>query len=89
MTTADLVKAIRSDKLVGRGSCTSVDECWEDSELIEALERANITTIDGAVRWARNQEGMFLEQGLNCRWGEDDDEQLLAYNEYQEKRSAR
>jgi len=28
------------------------------------------------------QEGLFLEQGLNQRWGEDDDSQLIAWNEW-------
>lgn len=81
-----LIEAIRNDELVGRGSCTSVDECYSDAELGEELKRAGISTPQAAVKWARDSEGLYLEQGLNCRWGEDDDEQLLAYREFNDKR---
>lgn len=76
------VKAIRNDEKVGRGSCSSVDECMTDSEIIAALNEAKITTIAAAIKWARKEQSMFLEQGLNQRWGEDDDPQLLDYKEF-------
>jgi len=76
------VSAIRSHPKVGRGSCTSVDECWSDKEIIDFLDENNITTEEGAIEWALEQEGMFLEQGLNQRWGEDDDPQLIAWQEW-------
>lgn len=47
------VKAIRNDAMVGRGSCTSIDEGFYDSELVEALEFAGISTPAAAVSWAR------------------------------------
>lgn len=78
------VTAIRNHHKVGRGTCTSVDECWEDREIIDFLDENNITTEDGAIEWALDQEGLFLEQGLNCRWGEDDDPQLIAWKEWNE-----
>ena len=76
------VDAIRNHHRVGRGTCTSVDECWSDKEIIEHLDDMGILTEDGAVKWALEQEGMWLEQGLNARWGEDDDPQLLAWQEW-------
>jgi len=76
------VNAIRNHPRVGRGSCTSVDECWDDKEIIEFLDENNITTEEGAIEWALEQEGLFLEQGLNQRWGEDDDPQLIAWQEW-------
>ena len=79
------VTAIRNHSKVGRGTCTSVDECWEDKEIIEFLDDNSITTEDGAIEWALEQEGLFLEQGLNQRWGEDDDPQLIAWNEWNER----
>lgn len=79
------VAAIRNDRRVGTGSCTSIDECYGDEELIETLDLEDITTPEAALQWALEQEGLFLEQGLNQRWGEDDDPQLLAYQEWQEK----
>ena len=78
------VTAIRNHPRVGRGTCTSVDECWEDREIIEFLDENNITTEEGAIEWALEQEGQFLEQGLNQRWGEDDDPQLIAWREWNE-----
>lgn len=75
-TMQEMVAAIRADKLVGRGSCTSVDECWTDEDLAEYLARDDVTTVEGAVRWARESEGLWLEKAADARWGEDDDPEL-------------
>lgn len=80
-----LVEAIRVDPKVGRGSCSSIDECWDDAEIGTALARAGISNATKAVEWAQLQEELFLEQGLNQRWGEDDDPQLKNYEEFQKK----
>jgi hypothetical protein len=82
------VEAIRNDELVGRGSCTSIDECYSDDELSEELLRAGATTIEQAVKWARDSEGLWLEQACNARWGEDDDPQLVDLHEWGEKRQS-
>ena len=76
------VTAIRNHPKVGSGSCTSVDECWDDKDIIEFLDDNNVTTEEGAIEWALEQEGLFLEQGLNQRWGEDDDPQLIEWQEW-------
>lgn len=81
----DLVKAIRADKAVGKGSCSSIDECWDDSELRDALMEDNITEPAKAVEWARSQEGLFLDSACDARWGEDDDPQLEWKREFEEK----
>jgi len=78
------VTAIRNHPKVGEGTCTSVDECWGDEEIIDFLDDNSITTEEGAIEWALEQEGLFLEQGLNQRWGEDDDPQLIEWNEWNE-----
>jgi hypothetical protein len=44
------VEAIRADKLVGRGTCSTIDEAYATSELIDALEDAGIRSVRGAVR---------------------------------------
>lgn len=82
MSTDIRVVAVRENKLVGRGSCSSIDECMEDSELVSEFNRENITTPKAAVRWAIQQELLHLERGLNQRWGEDDDSQLLIYKQF-------
>ena len=78
------VTAIRNHPKVGRGTCTSVDECWEDQEIIDLLDANSVTTEAAAIEWALDQEGLWLEKGLNQRWGEDDDPQLIAWEKWNE-----
>lgn len=68
---AAMVAAIREDKVVGRGSCSRIAECLDDKDLVKELAGQGITTVAGALKWAREDEGLFLEEGLNQRWGED------------------
>ena len=79
------VKAIRSHKLVGRDSLTSIDEATDDHELVIELNRAGANTSEKAIKWAIEDEGLRVENATNFRWGEDDDPQLKAYREWQEK----
>jgi hypothetical protein len=73
------VEAIRANPLVGRGSCSRIDECMSDDEVLEHVKDLD---VDKAVVWALDDEELWLEQGLNQRWGEDDDPQLLTYNDF-------
>jgi len=79
----EMVAAIRADKVVGKGTCSSIDECHSDEDLEYYLDKDGITTIVAALKWAREQEGFFQEQGLNQRWGEDDDPQLVNYRDFE------
>ena len=74
------IKAIRANKKVGRGSCSSIDECYEPEELIELLDEAGANTEAEAVEWAMKREGHYLERLINCRAGNDDDPLLRHYN---------
>lgn len=78
------ITAIRLDKAVGRGSCSSIDECWSYQQLLDGLDKDNIKMPKDAVIWARKVEGIWLERGLDARWGEDTDPQLVAYEEFDE-----
>lgn len=78
------VKAIRDDVLVGSSTASVVEECYTDEELVDELDRYDILTPRAAVEHARDSQDMHLEQGLNQRWGEDDDPQLLSYNRWRE-----
>jgi len=80
-----LVETVRSCPIVGRGTCSTLDECMSDDEIAESLSEHGIETDDGAIKWGLRFEGMQLEQALNCRWGEDTDPELVAWNEFQEK----
>ena len=56
------VVAIRKDPKVGRGSASSVDECYTDEELLRDLDAAGIKGKRAAVRWAREGENIWIDQ---------------------------
>ena len=76
------VEAIRSNERVGRGTCTTIDEAYTDNELVEALDEAKAITVEKAVAWAIENEGLRIEYALNFRWGEDTDPELRRYKEW-------
>ena len=55
----ELIEAIRSDRLIGRGSCSSIDECFDDEELWELLSQGECTTVREAIRLARESEALL------------------------------
>ena len=79
------VDAIRADELIGKGTCTSIDECYSDDELFKELEAEGIMTPSGAVKWFRKSEGLWIENGLNQSSGEPDCPIVTMYDEWQEK----
>lgn len=84
-TTQEMLDAIRNHKLVGRGSCTVVDECYSDRYIARELETYKVETIDGAIAYAINEQSGFLEAGLNQRFGDEGDPQLVEWKEWQER----
>jgi hypothetical protein len=66
------VKAVRDNDRVGLGSCSTIDECYEHTELLASLEEDGVKTADAAVKWALESEGLHIEQGLNASSGEPD-----------------
>ena len=87
-TTDPRVIAVRNDPLVGKGTCTSVDEATTDSELVEELDDWGATTPEEAIKAARDFEEMWVENALNCRFGEDTDPELKLWAEWKKNRSA-
>lgn len=83
------IDAIRKDPLVGKGSCSTVDECLDDDDVVtRILDDFDLGLIEDptvAVRKARDFEEGQLERALDARWGEDDDPQL-AYREWKAAR---
>ncbi len=67
MSTDLRVDAVRADEQVGRGSCSSVDECMTDAELAEYLDSRGATTPAGAVAEARalwaTQQDVWNDRG--------------------------
>jgi hypothetical protein len=87
-TEQELIEAIRNHKLIGRGSCTSIDECYDDKELWAMFGiPAGNATLEAAIKDAIESEDLHMEQGLNQRWGEDNDPQLLQYNEWEKAKA--
>jgi len=80
--------AIRSDKAVGAGSCSSIDECYDAYDLIQFLDEDGIVEPAAAVAWARSLERLKLETALNCRSGSDDDPQLEWMREFEARCAA-
>lgn len=82
-TMAEMIAAIRADKVVGVHTASVVDECYTEQELEQALRSYQIWNPRAAVQWARNVERAHLEQALDCRWGDDDDPELDIYADFQ------
>jgi hypothetical protein len=76
------IAAIRANEMVGHGSCTSIDECYSDDELIVELDADGITAPSEAVKWAIELEGLRIENATNYRWGEDDDPEIRRLKEW-------
>ena len=73
---------------MGKGSCSVIDECYTDSEIIEVLDKKNLHSEPEALKWAFFIQDLYLQQALNARWGDDDDPQLLAYQTWKTEMAA-
>lgn len=83
-----LIAAVRADKLVGRGTCSSLDECFEDDELPAHLGLTQATTPAEAVKAARDSEELYLENGTNQSSGEPDCPIVASYRAWKAERAA-
>ena len=63
------VKIIRDSKYVGRGSCSTVDECYSDNDLINKFDCEGIKSADEALELALEIEGLTLADTLNTKEG--------------------
>ena len=77
-----LVDLIRNCPIVGRGTCSVIDECLTDGEVQEMMDDDNVKTKEQAIKWAICFESMQNERSLNARWGEDSDPELITWNEF-------
>lgn len=60
----NFIEAVRSDKLVGRGTCSVIDECYTDEELLEVI--AGARSEAGAVRKARARHNLWAARQADC-----------------------
>ncbi len=63
------VKAIRDSKYVGRTSCSVMNECYSDLELLNMLEYFEIESPEEALEFALEKEGLTIEDTLNTKDG--------------------
>lgn len=80
MTNEELVQIIRSDSRVGRGTCTTIDECYDDADLVRDF--GHLTTRREILKAVYAREGLAMERMLNQRWGDDDDAELAIAAEW-------
>lgn len=62
-----LVAAVRKDKLVGRGTCSVIDECWSDMKLVDELKHAGVKTTRSARSWARKLEKLHSDYAADIQ----------------------
>jgi hypothetical protein len=55
------VVAIRKDPQVGCGSCSVIDECWTDRELVEHLDHEKINGPRSAVLAAHDLHDIYSD----------------------------
>jgi hypothetical protein len=62
-----IIKRVRADKLIGIGTCSSIDECMTDEEVIEYCERLGISGACMAVAELRRKEALYREMERSVR----------------------
>jgi hypothetical protein len=67
MDLQQAIKAVRASDKIGRGTCSTYDECYDDEELADHIENIGIP-YDEVVA--------FLEEQNKCYW-----ENLPCYDE--------
>jgi len=61
-TEKAMIDAIRSDPKIGRGTCAMIDECMDDSDLLEELRENGVTDPEEAVAHFKGDENAWREQ---------------------------
>ena len=84
----EMIEAIRADKLIGKNTCSTVDECYSESDLADELRSMDITTPLEAVKWARELEGLQMDRMMDQRWGEDSDSEVKIKKDWDERLAA-
>lgn len=72
---AEIVAAIRSHEIIGRGTCSPIDECYTDAELVAGFGfhySGEMLDLAGAVAAALLSHELFVEKfdEVNAEAGE-------------------
>jgi hypothetical protein len=82
------VTAVRTNSLIGSGTCSIVDECFTNAELIDELDEYQVNTPEAAVEHFILSEDLSKENALNYREGTDEDPELEAYDQWEKSLKA-
>lgn len=61
------ITAIRADDLIGLGSCSYIDECYTDEELLAELDEAGIKSPASAVKFFRKAHEIREDYAADIR----------------------
>lgn len=61
------IRRVRQDHIVGRGSCSVIDECWTDQELADALRRDGVRGWQQVRFWVRRVHRAHREREAEVR----------------------
>jgi hypothetical protein len=56
-----MVAGVRADHIVGRGTCSVIDETMTDIELVAAFDEWNVWSVGGAIAHARRTHRLWVE----------------------------
>jgi hypothetical protein len=70
--TGEIFEAIRNDSEIGRGTCSTVDECESDEELRQRifndLTEGTYVDVKSALKWEKMIEGIRREREDSEDW---------------------
>ncbi len=72
LVAGDIFEALRNDSEIGRGTCSTIDECMSDDELkssiSENLTQGNYVDAKSALKWEKMLEGIRREREDSEDW---------------------
>lgn len=64
---AGWIRQVREDHIVGRGTCSVIDECWTDQDLADALAREGVRGWQRVRFWVRRVHRIYREREAEVR----------------------
>jgi hypothetical protein len=68
ITTQDIINAIRADKVIGKGTCSFIDECWMDEDLTAIIISKKFTETAPAIKYFKYLEHAYRAKEADCNW---------------------
>ncbi len=58
----EMVDVVRKDPKIGRGTCSTVDECYTDAEIVEVIRDEKIASADALLTSLYSMENIWRDQ---------------------------